>query len=284
MVKIVCDSTCDLPADIVRNYGISVVPLHIVLDDCEYRDQVDITIEDIFKWCEETKSTPKTSAVSFEDAEAALLPIAENNDEAIIFVISESMSTTGNVFRMVIEDMDREDKMFVFDSQNLTVGIGLLAMEASRMAAEGMNAREILCKLNSLKDKVRTSFVIDTLTYLARGGRCSGAAALAGSMFKIHPKIVVKDGAMDVDKKYRGQLHSVIMDYVHDLESELKSAQKDRMFIVTSGIEENIIADVREYVESLGYFDEILFSYTGGVISSHCGPGTLGIVYIAEED
>lgn len=282
MVRIVADSTCDLSGDIARDYGISIVPLHIVLGEAEYRDGVDIHPDDIFKWCEENKTTPKTSAVSFEDVLDDLSPIAKSGDEAVIFVISETMSTTGNVFRMAIEELEAEDRMFVFDSKNLSVGIGLLAMEASEMAKAGVDAKEMLCKLEELRDKVRSSFVVDTLTYLARGGRCSAATALAGGMFKIHPKIVVKDGVMEAEKRYRGQMHSVVTDYVNDLKDELLTAKSNRAFLVYSGLENEISDQAMEFLKGLDHFDEIISLNAGGVISSHCGPGTLGVMYIAK--
>lgn len=282
MVRIIADSTCDLPVDIARNLGISIVPLHIVLGEKEYRDGIEIHPGEIFDWCDENKTTPKTSAVSYEDATDVLSPFAKSGEEAIVFVISESMSTTGNVFRMAIEDLEASDRIFVFDSQNLSVGIGLLAIQACEMAQEGLTAKEILCKLEAIRGKVRSSFVVDSLTYLARGGRCSAATALAGGVLKIHPKIVVKDGVMEADKRYRGQMRSVIMDYVQDLKEELLQAESNRVFLVFAGDENEITDEVYEYLQELGYFEEIEKACAGGVISSHCGPGTVGVMYIAK--
>jgi DegV family protein with EDD domain len=127
---------------------------------------------------------------------------------------------------------------------------------------------------------VRSSFVVDTLVYLHRGGRCNSVAALAGGVLKLHPKIVVANGSMSADKKYRGKIGKVIIDYVKDLESELTNADKDRVFITHSGCEQEIIDEVYTYLENLHHFDEILITRAGGVISSHCGPGTLGVMYI----
>lgn len=281
MVRIVADSTCDLPEDIVRDYAVTIVPLHIVLGDTEYRDRVEITPDEIFDWCETNKTTPKTSAASFEDIETALEPIVKSGDEAIAFVISESMSTTGNVFRMVIEDLEAEGRIHVFDSQNLSVGIGLLMVEACEMAKEGLTAAEILRELSLIREKVRASFVVDDLNYLARGGRCSGITALAGGMLKLHPKIFVKDGVMEEGRKYRGAMKNVVMDYAHDLEEELACAQKDRVFLISARCDDAVVEEVKDYLESLNHFDSIIVTCAGGVISSHCGPGTLGIMYIA---
>ena len=148
------------------------------------------------------------------------------------------------------------------------------------MAGNGATGKEIAEKMEELKPLVRASFVVDTLTYLHRGGRCSGVAALAGSALKLHPKIVVENGKMAPQKKYRGKIDRVILDYVHDLEQDLKSAKKERVFITHSGCDAVVVEAVRSYLEGLQVFDEILETRAGGVISSHCGPGTLGVLFI----
>ena len=146
---------------------------------------------------------------------------------------------------------------------------------------EGKAAVEITERIYDLRPRVRASFVVDTLTYLHRGGRCSGVAALAGSVLKLHPKIVVKDGVMGVAKKYRGKLASVVRAYVTDMEDELRLARPERVFITHSGCDRAIVEETRSYLEELGVFDEILETRAGGVVSSHCGPGTLGVLFIA---
>ena len=148
------------------------------------------------------------------------------------------------------------------------------------MAREGKSADEIVSEMEKLKPQVRSSFVVDTLLYLYRGGRCSGLAAMAGGALKLHPKIVVENGKMRPDRKYRGQLNKVVMSYVRDMEEELKGAKKDRIFITHSGCDKELVDEVRTYLESLNHFDEILETVVGGVVSSHCGPGTLGVLFI----
>lgn len=141
-------------------------------------------------------------------------------------------------------------------------------------------AAEISVAVESLKPYVRASFVVDTLTYLHRGGRCSAIAAMAGGLLKLYPQIIVEHGAMKPTKKYRGKMDSVILSYVKDMEPALKHARPDRVFITHSGCEPTIINAVRSYLEGLGIFREILETRAGGVISSHCGPGTLGVLFI----
>lgn len=280
MIKIAADSTCDLSEELIQKYNISIIPLHIVLEDKEYRDGVDITPDEIYEWSDKNNTTPKTSAVGFEDAMEGIRPVVGTDDEMIIFTISEKMSTTANVFRMAAEELEVEDRVSVIESSNLSTGIGLLIIEAALMAAGGMDRTSVVAKIEELKPQVRSSFVVDTLTYLHRGGRCSSVAALAGGMLKLHPKIVVEDGAMHAGKKYRGKIDSVIMDYVKDIEEDLMQAKKDRVFITHSGCEQETIDKVEEYLKSLNHFEEILVTRAGGVISSHCGPGTLGVLYI----
>lgn len=280
MIRIAADSTCDLSKELIDKYNISIIPLHIVLEDKEYRDGFDITPDEIYEWSDKNNTTPKTSAVGFEDAENAIKPIADTDDEMIIFTISEKMSTTANVFRMAAEELEVEDRVSVIESANLSTGIGLLVIEAAIMAAEGRTRKEIVDFIEDMKPQVRSSFVVDTLTYLHRGGRCSSVTALAGGMLKLHPKIVVENGAMLATKKYRGKMDSVILDYAKEMEEDLKQAKKDRVFITHSGCNQETIDSVKEYLESLGQFEEILITRAGGVISSHCGPGTLGVLFI----
>ena len=280
MIRIAADSTCDLSQELIDKYKISIIPLHIVLDDKEYKDGVDITPDEIYAWSDKNSTTPKTSAVGFEDAMKAMEQIVDSEDELIIFTISEKMSTTANVFRMAAEELEIEDKVSVIESANLSTGIGLLVIEAAAMAAEGRAREEITDFIEDMKPQVRSSFVVDTLTYLHRGGRCSSVAALAGGMLKLHPKIVVENGAMLATKKYRGKMDSVILDYAKEMEEDLKQAKKDRVFITHSGCNQETIDSVKEYLESLGQFEEILITRAGGVISSHCGPGTLGVLFI----
>lgn len=280
MIKIVADSTCDLTKALTEKYDIQIVPLHILLGEKEYLDGVEISPDEIYAWADENEDTPKTSAVGFEEATDVVKQIVGTDDEMIIFTISGKMSTTGNVFRMVVEELELEDKVSVIDSENLSTGIGLLVLKAADMAKEGKSRAEICQTIEERKGKVQASFVVDTLTYLHRGGRCSSVAALAGGVLKLHPKIVVAEGGMNADKKYRGKMDKVVMDYVQDMEAALKEADSERVFITHSGCNQEMIDKVYAYLKDMDYFKEILITRAGGVISSHCGYGTLGVLYL----
>jgi len=282
MIKIISDSTCDLGAELIKKYDIDILPLHVMLGEEEHRDGVDVTPDELYAWADAHKTTPKTSAASIVEAMDLFSKYDKDYENIICFSISESMSTTGNVMRMAAQDADMEDKVHVIDSANLSTGVGLLVLEAAVMAKQGVSAGEIVERIEKLKPLVRASFVVDTLTYLHRGGRCSSVAALAGGALKLHPRIAVENGKMDAGKKYRGKMSSVILSYVKDMEPELLQAKKDRVFITHSGCDEAIIGQVKDYLQGLNHFDEILVTRAGSVISSHCGPGTLGVLFIAQ--
>lgn len=283
MVKIISDSTCDLSQDLIEKYDVDILPLHVILGDQDFEDGRTITPDEIYRWSDENRQTPKTAAVSVEEVEKNFVKYLEDGAEIVCFAISESMSSTANAMRLAAQRLEAEDKVTVIDSANLSTGVGLLVIEAARMAKAGMNARQIVEVIEKLKPRVRASFVVDTLTFLHRGGRCSGAAALVGSTLKLHPRIAVENGKMAPGKKYRGRMSRAIMDYVQDMEADLKAAKTDRVFITHSGCAQADIDAVRAYLESLNHFEEILITRAGSVISSHCGPGTLGVLFISEK-
>ena len=240
-VKIIADSTCDLTKELLEKYDISIIPLHIVLGEKEYRDGSEISPDEIYQWSDTNKEAPKTSAISISDAMEIYEACAKTHDEIVCFSISGQMSTTVNVMRMAAEELELEDRIHIIDSANLSTGGGLLVIEAAIMAQEGKSASEIVDAIEVLKPQVRATFIVDTLTFLHRGGRCSGVAALAGGALKLHPKIVVENGAMKPDKKYRGKMNSAIMTYVKDLEEQIKNARADRVFLTHSGCDEALL-------------------------------------------
>ena len=277
-IHIFADSTCDLSEELIEKYQITVIPLCIILDDKSYYDKVELTPEEIFRWADEKKTTPKTAAVSVDYAEKLLAPCLEAGDDVIFFGISEEMSTTCNVMRLVGQDHPN-GRLFVVDSRNLSTGIGLQVLRAAELAEQGFSAEEIVSAVEQEREKVRASFVVDTLTYLARGGRCSGATALVATTLKLHPCIQVVEGKMIVGKKYHGSVEKALLRYEKDLEEELLRADPRRVFITHSGTAPEVVATIRKRLEELTYFQEIHETIAGGVISSHCGPGTLGILF-----
>ena len=280
-IRIVADSTCDLSKELIEKYDISIIPLNIVLDERSLFDGEDITPDEIYAWTEQNKKTPKTAAVAFDRVADVLGKARENGETVICFTISGDMSTTCNVMRMVKEDLDYE-QMYIIDSQNLSTGIGLQVIRAAELARTGLSAAEIVKQIEDARHLVRASFVVERLDYLAMGGRCSSVVALLGSTLKLKPRIEVSGGKMSAGKKYRGNQDKVILKYVQEMEAELKAADHRRVFITHSGCTSEVIDSVKNYLESLGLFEEILITRAGGVISSHCGPNTLGVLFYAD--
>ncbi len=274
--RIFADSTCDLSPELIERYDITTIPLSVILGDNSYYDGVEITPDEIYKWADANKTTPKTSALSYEQVHAAMKSVMDAGDDIIFFGISGDMSSTCNVARFV--GRENYERLFVIDSRNLSTGIGLQIIKAAEMAAAGIPVEEIVSTINGRRKDVRASFVVDTLTYLARGGRCTPITALVGNTLKLHPMIVVRDGKMGVSKKFLGKMDYVLSKYVADLSHELEAADKARVFITHSGSTEETIEKVREMLLPYG-FEEILVTRAGGVISSHCGPNTLGVLF-----
>lgn len=281
-VKIIADSTCDLSREQIENYDITIIPLYIQLDDKSYLDMVEITPPEIYKWSDQNGRTPKTAAAGMDIVQNALSKFNKDETDLIYLGISEDMSTTCNVVRLVAEEMGY-DNVYVVDSMNLSTGIGLQVLRAAELARAGKSAPEIVAQLEKERGRVRASFVIDTLTYLYRGGRCSAMTALVAGALKIKPRIAVTDGKMDVSKKYRGNVSAVIRKYVTDMEEDLKNADDTRVFITHSGCSDEIVKQVHDYLTGLHHFKEICVTVAGSVISSHCGPNTLGVLFYEGE-
>ena len=282
-VRIVADSTCDLSEELIAKYDISIIPLCIIMDEKSYFDGIEVKPEEIFTWANKNKTTPKTSAISIEKTQQILKPIMDNGDDIIFFGISSKMSGTCGIAKMVGAQNDY-DRIFIVDSQNLSTGIGLQVIRAAELAQQGLSAEEIVADIEKNKANVRASFVIDTLTFLARGGRCTALTALMANTLRLHPMIVVNDGSMGVTKKFTGKIEVALNKYFESLKKDLANADSKRVFITHSGCSEQIIQNIYNKVSELNYFDEILITQAGGVISSHCGPNTLGILFYVKSE
>jgi DegV family protein with EDD domain len=282
-VQIVADSTCDLSEELIAKYNIAIIPLCIIMDDKSYYDGLEVTPAEIFAWANANKTTPKTSAVNIARSKEILQPFMDAGEDIIFFGISSKMSGTCNVIKM-ISMQDDYDRLFVIDSANLSTGIGLQVIRAAELAEKGLTAEEIVADIESKKHNVRASFVIDTLTFLARGGRCSALTAMMANTLRLHPMISVRDGAMGVGKKFTGKMEVALNKYFESIKPDLANADPTRVFITHSGCNEKVIQSIYDKLSELNYFDEILITQAGGVISSHCGPNTLGVLYYVNSD
>jgi DegV family protein with EDD domain len=279
-IKIIADSTCDLTDSILKKYEIGIIPLCVIMGDDTYYDGVDITPEEIYAWSEKENSTPKTAAPVLNDVINYLKPYVNEQYDIIFIGISENMSSTCNVVRLA-SDFLHTDCVHIIDSKNLSTGIGHQVLKAAQLATEGKSVEYIVDYIvNRMQVKVKASFVIDTLTYLHRGGRCSSVAALFGNALKLKPMIVVNNGSMGVSKKFRGTNRKVVLDYAKEMEVDLLHADQARVFITHSGCDDAIVNELYRYIENLNIFKEIIITTAGSVITCHCGPKTLGILYV----
>ncbi|MBR4235700.1 MAG: DegV family protein [Clostridia bacterium] len=279
-VVITADSTCDLSSDLVEKYGIVVVPLYVITGETEHRDGVDITPNGLFEYVRQTGVLPKTAACTVEDYTRVWKPYLDEGASIVHLNISSEFSSC---YQNAVTAAQALKNVYPVDSRNLSTGIGLLVLDAAEMAAQGMDAKEIFDTLEQKKQRLNVSFVIDTMEYLAKGGRCSSVVALAAGLLRLKPCISVNEGRMGVSKKYRGKLRDVLMLYVHERLKAAGEVELKRIFITDSGVSEDIVREVREAILKEAPFSEILHTNAGCTVCSHCGPGTLGILFYEAE-
>lgn len=276
-VLITRDSTSDLPPEIVEKLNIKTIPLVVNLGDNSYQDGIDITPDDIYKYHEEHGVLPKTSAANVDDMLNFFKPYVDEGYAIVHFTISSSMSST---YQNSCIAADEYDDVYVVDTKNLSTGEGLLIMKAAEWAAEGLSAKEVYDKVNELIPNVDASFVIDSLEYLHKGGRCSALAALGANLLKLKPCIEVKDGSMGVSKKYRGKYSETLKQYVADRLGDYSDIDLSRVFVTHAGCDPEIVQQVVDQVKATAPFSELIISRAGCTISAHCGANTLGVLYI----
>ncbi len=276
-IVITSDSTSDLSPELRERYNITVLPLGVTLGDKAYKDGVDITPDDIYAHHAKTGELPKTTAANVDECINFFKGFTDEGKTVIHFSISSSMSSTFNNGRLAAMECDN---VYVIDSANLSTGEGLLVIAAAEMAEQGLEAEEIVSKIEDLVPNVDASFVIDNLEYLHKGGRCSALAMLGANVLKLKPCIEVKNGAMGVGKKYRGRYADVLKTYVSERIDDGSNIDTDRIFVTHAGCDEEIVSAVVEQVKATGLFKEVFLTRAGCTISSHCGADTLGILFI----
>lgn len=280
-VKITCDSTCDLSPELLDKYGIKVNPLCVTMDDEAFRDGVDATPDDIYAFFERTGRLAKSTATNIADYTDFFEANLEEDTEIIHFVISSEMSTTYRNACLAAEDVGN---VYPVDSRNLSTGSGLLVLKACEMAESGMSAEDIIEEINTLIPKVDASFVIDNLTYLHKGGRCSALSALGANLLKLKPCIEVAGGTMGVGKKYRGKFEVILKEYVADRLENLDDLDLSRVFVTHAGVDMEIVTAVAEAVKETAPFKELLITRAGCTVSAHCGRNTLGVLFIRKSE
>ena len=274
---ITSDSTTDLSRELRERYNVSVMPLKITLGDKIYTDGVDITPDHIYAHHDKTGELPKTSATNVGDCLEFFKPFTDAGKTVIHFTISSEMSSTYNNACLAAEELGN---VYVIDTKNLSTGGGLLVVAAAEMLNAGLSAKETVEKTRALAPCVDASFVIDSLEYLYKGGRCSALAMFGANLLKLKPCIQVKDGKMDVAKKYRGKFSEVLKQYVKDKISDYSDIELDRVFITHAGCDPELVNEIVELVKSNVPFKEVFMTRAGCTVSSHCGANTLGVLFI----
>jgi DegV family protein with EDD domain len=277
-IKLVTDSTCDLSQELINKYDIEVIPLYVNFKESSFSDGVDINVPQMYQMVEERNELPKTAAPAPGIFEEVFKKYLEKDMDIIYMGIGSKFSATLNSAK-VAKDILESERIFLIDSSNLSSGTGLLLLKAGEMIKAGLSAQEIQEKIEEIVPKVRSQFVIRTLDYLYKGGRLNALSAFFGSMLRIKPIIKVRDGVMGVGKKGRGNVKNSINLMIKDMLSDAGDIDEDFMMITHSMADEE--ADyIRGKIEDQVHIKNLYETQAGCVISSHCGKGTIGILYI----
>ena len=276
-IVITSDSTTDLSEELRERYNVAVMPLKITLGGKLYTDGVDITPDDIYAHHDKTGELPKTTATNVNDCLEFFKKYTDSGKTVIHFTISSDMSSTYSNACLAAEELGN---VYVIDTKNLSTGGGLLVISAAEMLNEGLSATEIVEKTKALVPCVDASFVIDSLEYLYKGGRCSALAMFGANLLKLKPCIQVKNGKMDVAKKYRGKYSEVLKQYVTEHIGDRSDIVLDRVFVTHAGCDPQLVDEIVALVKELAPFKEVFMTRAGCTVSSHCGANTLGVLFI----
>ncbi len=277
-IKITADSTCDLSPELIEKYNVGIMPLFVALGNRNLLDGETISPDDIYAYYQETKQLPKSGSRSIDDYEAFFKSFLDGGYDAVIhFNISGEMSASYN---SATTAASRLKNVYTVDSRSLSTGTGLLVLDACDMAACGMKAKDIVDRANGRKKSVKASFIINSLEFLFKGGRCSSLAYFGANILHINPSILVTDGKMDTWKKSQGRYKRCVDKYVGVVRETFNCPDKKRCFVTHTKMDDDIAQSVVETVKSWGIFDEVLETTAGCTVTSHCGANTIGVLFI----
>ena len=277
-IKILSDSTCDLPLDILEKYDISLFPLNVIKDGASYKDNVTITPADIFAHVEAGGDLCSTAAGSIGDYIDLFSQYAKDYDGLIHISLGSSLSASYQNATMAAEEFDN---IRVIDSQNLSTGQALVVLKACALAEACEDLDSMQAELQAYTSKIEASFLLDQLGYMVKGGRCSATAALGANLLNLKPCIEVKDGKLGVVKKYRGNYAKCLANYVKDRLSERDDIDYGTLFLTYTTVSESCLGAVKDAIEQYGQaFENVVETRAGCTVSCHCGPGTLGILFV----
>lgn len=276
-VKITSDSTCDLPAELIEKYNISITPLTVTLGGEIHHDGVDLDTSTIFKFVEESGTLPMTSAVNVDEYLTEFKKWTGEGYDVVHISLSSELSSCCRNAQLAAEMLGN---VKVVDSRNLSTGQGMLTIIAAELAQSGADAETIAAKCKEMIPKIQVSFVINTLDYLYKGGRCSALSVFGANLLHIKPFIAVKDGTMAPGKKYRGKIESVIEHYTEDLFKDREDIDRSRIILTSTGCTKECVEHTRkQLLELMPDIGELIIAEAGSTISTHCGPKSLGIIY-----
>lgn len=276
-IKILSDSTCDLPLEVLEKYNITMVPLTVIMEGKEFTDGVDITPADIFAHVANGGSLCSTAANNIGEYADHFAQYADDYDGVIHINISAEFSSCYQNACLAAEDFKN---VRVIDSRNLSTGQGLVVLKACELAKECDDLDEIAEKLRAFTEKVEASFLLDRLDYMVKGGRCSAAAALGANLLNLKPCIEVKNGKMGVVKKYRGNYAKCLASYVKDRLADRDDVNKGTLFVTRTPITDDCMNAVKDAVDQYNDFETTYWNEAGCTVSCHCGPGTLGVLFV----
>lgn len=276
-VAILTDSTCDLSEKLIKENNIEVIPLYVSFDEEIYKDGVDINASKLYELVSEKKRLPKTSACSVGDFINAFTKYLNEGYDVFYTGISSKLSTTYNNALLAKEEL-ATDRIQISDSANLSTGIGLQLLKARKLAEAGKNVKEIKEEIEKISLNVRSKFAVESLDYLHKGGRCSGVARFFGTMARLKPVIEVKNGKLDVLAKPIGK-RKALQVMIDDIVSNKDNIHKDCVMVTHTYADEEALY-LKEKLNELIPDAHVEITDAGCVISSHCGKGTIGILYI----
>ncbi len=274
-VIISTDSPSDIGHELAEKYGIAICPLHVVLNGEDRLDGVNITPEEIIESYSSTKALPSTSAIPVGEYEEKFAELTQSGAEVVHIALSSEISSSCRNAQIAAEDFDG---VYVVDSRQLTTGIAILLIKAAKMAESGMSAAEIAKEIEALRDKVDTSFVLDNLEFLAKGGRCSGVTALGANILGIRPSLEMNGGKLSMCKKYRGKIEKVQQQYLLERIEALGEVDDELAFFTHSPCDPEQAAALTQLTQSSGKFKEVIKIQAGCTITAHCGPNCIGLI------
>ena len=277
-VVITADSAADIPREIAEKYGIKIMPMCVIFGGRALRDGVDITATQIFDYVEETGEIPKTSAVSPGEYIDFFTPFLEEGKAVVHLSFCSELSSTHRNAKIATS---RLSDVYPLDTRSLGGGISLLAVKGCEMRDKGMSAEEIYSNLSALIPKIKVSYLLDSIDFLRRSGRCSAAAAWGANLLSIKPCAAMIDGKIEVIKKYRGKAKAVRLQYADEQLKAHKNIDFSVAFINHSGVGEAELSEIGKMLENAG-FRQVITAFTGCMISLHSAPNALGIHFIAD--